>query len=701
MTSLSDIIESYLNRDKEGITGNTLVVGNHLAQLKLFGIRKGVELFPEQDDDFDTRKKFIQNIWKQNQLDLYLDRIWDLTLCKGQTLFYLRPTKDGTYKIYFYSRDNFRAYYNADGDLSEVVIRYSYKVRSNWDTAHNIRWIKIRITSEIIEQSEYEQQPAFDGEFYTSPNVQKYENTLKFIPCVVVKNLPTAPGEDGVGEFDILRSQIEEHDSQVGAINSNLKFFGNPSLVTTRSPNELMEAALEPDTPALTRARTLTSAGGWYGSSQASTRKQDPFTYRAGFGGLRVKRIVGNVGPEERFGYIAPDPISPDHTQHVRETRESIHYALGGIDELGINTNATAFEMKAIYGRLATTATKKCRAIYEHGLCKLLEMAIAAEEDLFRLSLATALKRKPEQITDGMIQQLMAKGKIPPGVFGLPPMGSRQVKWRFTGPVFEDSPRDLQLKSIVCRNLQELGVRSLEALRTLFDDKTEKELEGMLEGGYPFRYMSSVANTTQQLLGLYQMMLNMPDQMNMDQPLLASIPLAPLINRSIETLYKELNYDPGLDPIAPGDPPSYNTGFSNFVLPNSGAVGNATPALPGTASPGNTVPPKPNPPGIPNYPTPLAASGILPYSIPEQPVGSSVQQGGIAPEYSSGIPTPGATVTNPVPNYPQSEQSLLSSQLQAGSPIPPDLAVGADQPGSIWRQLFGLPPKRPSRTRKK
>jgi hypothetical protein len=689
MASLDEIIEAYLSKDKNKITGNTLIVANHLAQMKLFGVRKGVELYPDQDDDYDTRKKFIANIWKQNQLDLYLERIWDLTLCKGQVLLYLRPTKDGTYKIYFYNKDSFRAYYNADGDLSEVVIRYSYKVRSTYDTAQNLRWIKLRITSEIVEQSETEQQPAFDGEFYDSPNTKQYENTLKFIPCVVVKNNPTAPGEDGVSEFEALRSQIENHDKQVGAINANLEFFGNPSLVSTRSPNELMEAAMEPDTPALSRSRTMTSAGGWYGGGQGSTRKADPFTYRAGHGGIRVKKIVGNVGPEERFGYIAPDPISPDHAQHVRETRESTHYALGGIDELGINTNATAYEVKSIYGRIATTSMKKCRAIYEHGLCKLFEMAIAAEEDLFRLSLAFALKRKPEQISDGMIQQLLEKGKIPPNVFGMPPLGSRTIKWRHTGPVFEDSPRDLQLKSIVCRNLQELGVRSLEALRTLFDDKTEKELEGMLKGGYPFRYMSSVANTTQQMLGLYQQMLNLPDQMNPNQPLAFSIPLAPLISRSIETLYKELDYDPGLDPVSPGDIPDYNTGLSNYqqyrTPVSAGVTSNPAQLLPGSTGSGNSIPPTT---GIPNNPSPLAASGIFPYPITGEPLQGSIQQGGVPPEYAANLPTPGATVTNSAANYPQSQQSVLGSQLSPGSPIPPDLAIGADQPGSIWSQLF-------------
>lgn len=720
MAKLEHIINSVLNPGKEGITGNTLIIHNHLSQLHLFGIRQGVELLPTQDDDFGTRKKFLDNIWKQNQIDLYIKRMWDLMICQGQFLLYLRPTKNGSYKVYFYSKEQFRAYYNADGELSEIIIRYSYKIRQTIDTANNLKWIRLRITSETIEQSDVDQQPAFEGEWYTTPEkTETFENTLKFVPCVVVKNSPTAPGENGVGEFDWLKEQIESHDRNEAAINSNLDFFGSPSLVSSRSPNELLEA-IDTDTPNLNRSRTLTSAGGWYGASSLSTRKADPSIYRGGSGGIRVKRIVGNVQPEERFGYISPDPISPDHIQHIREKREAIHFALGGIDERGISANATAYEMKSIYGRLAATASKKCRALYDHGLCKLFEMAIAAEEDLYRMSFAAVIKKDIEEITDEFINDFVEKNQgTPPGIFGLPPLGNRLIKWRFTGPVFEDSPTDIRDKTISARNFQELGVRSLEALKTIFQNKTDKELEGMLSGGYPFRYMSSVASTTGQMINLYQQMLNVPNPDNPNEPLAFSIPLAPLINRSIETLYKELDYDPRYDPVNPGDVPTYNTGSSSYAASllsptgtvESGTTGNATPILPATpGSPGYTIPKS----GVSAYPTPLAATGILPYPVPlnfqgitGEPLGAGIQQGGKPPEYSSNLPTPGGILSQPATSAVQSQQPLLSSSLPPGTPIPPDLAVTADQPGSIWQQLFPnfsklLPKSKPSkRPRKK
>ncbi len=712
MATLSQIKNSIIKGEDIGSSGDTLIVHNHLAQMRLFGIRQGLEVYPDQDDDYDTRKNFISNIWKQNQLDLYLDRIWDNFLTLGEILFYLRPTKEGSYKIYYYPKDSFKAYYNENGDLNEVVIIYSYKLRNNQDYTQQLRWIKLIITIDSVVKAISDQRPGFDDNSYAT-NVETYSNSLGFIPCVVCRNLPNGPGEQGNGEFDRIGSQIEAHDKMMFSINNNLEFFGSPSLVSTRSPNELLEA-IETESSNLNRSRTTSSAGGWYGSSSDSTRKQDPFVYRNN-GGIRVKRVVGNVQPEERFGYISPDAVSPDHTQHVREVREAIHFALGGIDERGISANATAYEMKSIYGRCSATAMKKCRALYDHGICKLLEMALAAEEDLFKKSLAAALKKDISIITDELINQLMEKGKIPQGVFGLPPLGIRLVRWRWTGPVFEDSPQDRQLTSIMVRNLQELGVRSLEALRALYPNKTDKELESMLNGGYPFRYMSSVAATTNQILSLYQAMIQTPDQQNPDVPLAATIPIVPLIGKSIETLFKELNYDPDYQPIQPGDVPKYNVGgaaYNTFLQPGTGAsianapAGNVSPTpIPNSGTAGNATNGTTNVPTTGNslsrptadvYPTPLQSAGIYPSTYFNfngqggqqwQSLEGSVQQRSRIPEFAATIPDSGTTVTSQ-PTGATQQQPILSNQLPTGLSIPPDLAVSAGQPGSIWQQLF-------------
>lgn len=685
-TSLDQIIDSVLKRDGKGDSGNTLIVANHLSQMKLFGIRQGVELYPDQDDDYDTRKKFIETIWKNNQLELYLDRMWDLFLCKGQFLLYLRPTKDGSYKVYFYGKEQFKPYYNGEGELTEVVIRYSYKERTKFDGAHQQKWLKLKITSEWIEQTECDTQPGFD-ENLNSYKTKRFENTLKFVPCVVCKNNPLGQGQEGVGEFDWLRNQIEGHDMMTESMNENLLFFGSPTLVSTRSPNELSEM-IEGGTENLNRRNTMASANGWWGDYTGSQNKSDPSIGRGMGAQMRIKKVIGHVQNDERFGYIAPDPVSPDHTQHLRESRESIHFALGGIDELGINASATAYEMKTVFGKIAATAGKKARAIYDYGLCKLMEMAIAAEEDLFKQSVANALGKDPAEVNDAFIQDLMEQGKIPPNTFGLPPTGSRLIRWRWTGPVFEDSPRDRLDKSIVARNFQELGVRSLEALKSVFQDKTEKELEGMLSGGYPFRYISSVTGAAQQMLGLYQQMLGVPNPDNPAQPLAFAMPPTPLIQRSLESLFTELNYARTLDPISPGDLPSYHTGASAYnAYLNPSLPGSSTQLLPSGAGSPNLLS------GIPEYPSPLSAAGILPFPVPVgepgyQPVEGSVPIGGVIPEYAVGIATPGSTVSVQQASAIQPQQSLFSGGLPPGAPIPSDLAVNAGQPGSIWQQLF-------------
>lgn len=46
---LKDIVNAYL--DKDGGAGiDTGIVAGHLAQMRLFGIRQGVEFFPGQDN---------------------------------------------------------------------------------------------------------------------------------------------------------------------------------------------------------------------------------------------------------------------------------------------------------------------------------------------------------------------------------------------------------------------------------------------------------------------------------------------------------------------------------------------------------------------------------------------------------------------------------------------------------------------------
>ena len=47
-------------------------------------------------------------------------------------------------------------------------------------------------------------------------------------------------------------------------------------------------------------------------------------------GGLRVPRIIANVEPSDRVGYMTPDPISGDMNRYALLLREEIRTALGG-----------------------------------------------------------------------------------------------------------------------------------------------------------------------------------------------------------------------------------------------------------------------------------------------------------------------------------------------------------------------------------
>ena len=89
--------------------------------------------------------------------------------------------------------------------------------------------------------------------------------------------------------------------------------------------------------------------------------------------------------------YLTPDAVSGDQNLYARQYREEIRTALGGVDELGITAGATAYEIKSLYGRAATSATRRCRGLLTYGLCKLLGLIIFNEEKIFRESFAAAI----------------------------------------------------------------------------------------------------------------------------------------------------------------------------------------------------------------------------------------------------------------------------------------------------------------------
>lgn len=738
--NLDQLISVALGESEQQSPGGTLVVENHLAQMVLFMVRKGIELLPEQDDRFGSRKKFIKKLWSFNQLGIHLEHLVRTFCAKGKLLFYLRPTEGGDYEIDFFDKDQFRDYYDENRTLDKVIIRYSYKEALPNDVGFSLggyhgndgpsphaaegtmKFVKLVITKDEIKKSVSDSLPTWN-DLDPRSSIEVYKNTLGFLPCVVARSCPKGKGGDSDGDFDRLASHIEGHDRMSRAAYNNLIQFGNPSLITTREASEVLETAMEEETIGngiySGRHSTNASEGGFFGRRTPSTLNTSVPYANAGMGNRRVKKVIGGVGPEERFGYISPDPITPDHARSIRENNEKIHWALGGIDELGLSANATAYERKSVFGRVDATTERKALGLYTYGLCKVVEMAIAAEEDLFKRTYLIALNRVKDPaeptiiLTEAQIRERIELEGVPRGVFGLPPLGSREVIWRYTGPVFVDSPRDKLDKSIVARNFQELGVGSKEALQTVFEGATEDELEEMLSGGFPFRYSQAVMNSAEGALRLFQATLPIPDPENPGQSL--GIRFLPIVVRAIETLYTELSYKEKYEPASPGDIPEYANGIAPYErfarqlagipepasrsagqLPTTGrqyaagtydSVGN--PFLVDQSNPSVGGSPFGNDWG---QPVPAAPAGAGFYGPGGQLGGGNDR---VQPDYAASIPGPGTTVP--------SGSSLSGTRMGWPNPtnygpatdftLPPDLAVGAVAGDSLF-QLFGEPGSR-------
>jgi hypothetical protein len=539
--------------------------------------------------------------------------------------------------------------------------------------------------------------------FATPGKTKKFKNSLGFIPCVEIFNNPKGFSMEGVGEFDALANHITTHDELVRTMRKNVQFFGNPTLLSSRPKTDLMEAGSD---GAVQRPSIAANSG--FGSLSAysrSTFKQDPIS-RGVDGQIRVPRVIANLEPNDRVGYIVPDAITGDQNAFARQYREEIRTALGGVDELSISAGVTATEYKSLFGRVAATSKKKANAIYTHGLCRCLELIIFQEERLFRESLAAAAGiEKPlepseeasqeeldmyEEALDGFneqIKQLMMASvqtqQIPPGVIGLIPDGDVTMLWRWLGPVYEDSTQDILNNSIVVRNLQELGVDSIEALKYLFPSKTDEERAEMLSG-FPFRMVNELQGAYSQFARLVGGMMQTPHPQSPDLPMAADprLDLTPYLYRTLEALQKEMSYAGRYRPIDPTDEPTVASSGSSKQLRGSG-----TPSAAGTGGlsggyqlPAGSTTGEPQLPIRPvsiRPPVPIGPDG----GIDLESVGIGVQQGGEPAERTSSIPVPGSTVGS---------DELYPGQLRVDQP-PRYATIGSadlvSQPG-ILAQLF-------------
>jgi hypothetical protein len=693
----TEILEASRTQDRSK-QSTTLVVLGHLQQMTLLMLKKGLFFYCDQDT-YEARTKFIQNLIELNRLDIRFPAIIRNFLIDGCGLFYFRPDQKLKYQIYFFNKNQYRVYHDLNGGIEEVVILYSYKVRNSMlglpseSMNQNKRYVRLSLTADSISEYESNTELSFDLEpgGLLTPKSKK-PNALGFIPAVEVLNKPNASGTEGEGEFEPFMEAIVLHDQMMSTIAKNIEFFGNPTLVSSRPRSDLVEA-----TGSDRNFRpTISSQSGFAGMDSPSTRTSEPFGASAAFGGLRVPRIIANVEPSDRVGFLTPDPVNGDMNRYALLIREEIRTALGGVDEISVSAGATATEIKGLMGRAQATALRKNKSFLTYGFCKILEMILYHQENIFRQTFVevTGLKAPAppteqteeavakyenrlarfEQEIDQKISKSLENNKVPRGVYGLPPDGERAVSYRFQGDVYEDTAYDINQKSIVVRNLQELGVDSVEALKFLFPDKTDSERAEMLKG-FPFRMVQQTQGAFSQFLLLLNQMLQTPHPLAPDQPLAADprLNLTALLYRTFDHLAQELTYSGSYEPADPSFDPE--PGLPGGSGPTGGSFGrpgfNQLPAM-GSNYPGGT---------FGSY-APTAVAGntgfgpfyqqpVQPVSVqllPEQSVGSGNEQSGTGGFPDLTVPQPDSTVSY-VPNSTAGYNTVQSEFTGPTNPV--------------------------------
>jgi len=698
---------------------DTMIVSSHLAQMRMFILRRGLEFFAEQDS-FGSRREFIARVCEENMLEMKLDSIVDYFMCDGQGLFYFRPQGD-TYQLLYFPKDSYRAYRDQNSDLESVVLIYSFNVR-NTNSIDNYaqsnprggkkKWIQLKVYRDRIEQTISDEKIEFENEMGQNPmtmpgQTETLTNSLGFIPAVEVFNHMDCTGEaTGNGEFDWLANQILFHDELVRNVRKNMKFFGNPTLVSSRPKHDILDSGDENGfKPTISSQAGFAPLGS---SNRFSTRVSQPYG-QAMDGSIKVPRVIANLEPTDRVSYMTPDAVSGDQNMYVKQYRQEIRLALGGVDDLDIQTASTAYEIKTLYGRVAATAEKKCRALFTYGLCRLFSMMIMNEEELFKRSFGVAIGLNeprtplPEDFQDPKefeaavkehekefqkyiqkreegIRVSMDAGEIPPGVTGLIPDGSTKVSWRWEGEVFEEGTDDILNNSIVVRNLQELGVDSIEALKYLFPGKTDEERSAMLTG-YPFRMVQQTQQSINSFIGLLGNLYQLPHPQTPELPLASdpNLDLTGFLYRSLEFLRKELSYSGKYKPSSSDAEPTKlsladrvradrGQPIRDAQQPDLAGLDPANSPRSGNAAGG----------GVGPGPAGFGAPGSGPGG---QSMAAGVPGSERKFEYKQPIPSPGVVLGLPDSNSPTNATGQLGFNGQFGSPDLQSPTFNALQPG--------------------
>ena len=688
---------------------DTMIVSSHLAQMRMFILRRGIEFFCEQDS-YGGRREFLKRVYEDNMLEMKLESIIDYFLCDGKGLFYFRPSGE-TYQLLYFPKDSYRAYRDQYGEINNVELVYNFSVKGSSQTdplslpgsgGGKKRYVRLKVFKDRIEQLISNDKIEFDqtDNPLAAPQggqSQTLTNSLGFIPAVEVFNHLDRTGEaSGSGEFDWLANQILFHDELVRNVRKNMRFFGNPTLVSSRPKHDILDSGDESGFKP-----TISSQAGFYDPARPSTRVSQPFGSAGIDGQIKVPRVIANLEPTDRVSYMTPDAVSGDQNLYVKQYRSEIRLALGGVDDIDIGTASTAYEMKSLYGRVSATAEKKAKALFDHGLCKLLAMMVQHEEYLFEESFSQAMGLQkpeipieeayeiPEEYTAALIEYQenltsyldqraelfdasMETGQIPVGVTGLIPDGNSRVSWRWTGDIFEEDSQGILNNSIVVRNLQELGVDSIEALKYLFPSKTDEERSAMLTG-YPFRMVQQSQQSFQTFINMLGQMYQLPHPQMPDQPLAAdpNLDITGFLYRSLEFLRKELSYSGKYKSDDTDNRPASLTDAdrrrTELGLPTRDERIVELPSSANGSGPGNAPGGTPGAgPGLP------PGSGPAGFGTTGESVATSVPGTQRQPEYAASLPGPGAVLglsnANATGQYPGKLQfNAGDSDLRAPS----------------------------------
>ena len=208
------------------------------------------------------------------------------------------------------------------------------------------------------------------------------------------------------------------------------------------------------------------------------------------------------------------------------------------------------------------------------------------------------------------------------------------------------------IQSIFTRNLQELGVDSIEALKYLFPSKTDDEIAAMLSG-YPFRMVGEVQRAYSAFIDLINQEMRTPHPQQPNLPMAADprLDLTPFLYQNIRKFTKRGNLCRTLPQLRPNQHPKTSpTQQSSYVAPQTAQAPSVA------TSPQWVAPTQPTQAPAPQVQAQMGVQGIQ-YNPtqyqPQTPAGSPtsgeplqgrIYEGGRTPEFTSPVPVPGSTV---------------------------------------------------------